>query len=424
MTFNWGAILKGSFYEQILDEMAQGSVLTNTDLIKDIKSIDLQNTPESIIELTTRICRLVTKQSYVFSINMFGPSYWRNDFLKKEKTNGLMNRALRDYDHYNQHVFMLYEENFGSSRETILYLDDQQEPHNIPYLNVLMNNAIRHLFGVSVPLGSYEYIEQLLGDDKKLIRWCEDIKSQGHHLKHFAGQTNTRIGYYHKLLRKAHEVKDLLISDADINIDLGGGFTTPEISRFFAKPFISYDILSPEKALQWNLHLDPQYEIIDMEIDLEQFRRELKDQKFCEFDVFKDDFPADQQKYNIVSFGFLSSTVRSLSPHQPDLDQNWKKFCTTFYAVLRVVALVAQGKEVSLVTFGRPHLPYMNRLINMQFKNNRVIDVVIPNKYVAYKPFTTADEFSITLKREDVRFFSRRNKDDAKRGLGLSSKKT
>lgn len=410
MMINWAQFLKQNHYEQTLKMLAQGTLATNRQLIQTLQKTELSCDPADIYKMTTSLCELVTKQSYIFNVNIFGPSYWREDLLKKPYSNGLMIRVLRARDAINHHVFMLYEDDFGSTRETILYLDSQKPPDNVPYLSVIIRNALRHIFDYQKKEDDLNLITQLFDQDQKLIRWCEEIKSQGHSLKHFAGQTNTRMGFYHHIVLQTPEVLEQLIPQAEFNIDLGGGFATPEISRLLGQSFTSYDLVSPKKSMEWNIHFDKDSKSDQFTMEESEYYKALEIQPFHEFDVFKNSFPSDKQTYNIVSFGFLNSTVRSLSEEQPETERTLKQISTTFFAVLRVVELAAQGKDVCLLTFGRPHLPYMNRLIVVRFKNNKVESVTIPKKYSAYRPFTTADEYAITLQRDDVKYFAERLK--------------
>lgn len=407
MTTNWTGLIDPSDLKKKLKYLAQGTELSNKELISQIQNLHLDiGNPSSVIEMTFSLCQLITRQSYIFNINLLGPSHWRNHLLQKKFSNGFMIRALMERDELNYHILMLYEDDFGSTRETIHYLDDQIPPHNIPYLRVILRNALIHLFNYHEKEDRLDLITELFQTDKKLLNWCEKIKSQGLPLKQFAGQTNTQVGFYHQKLSKAPEVKNLLLNPSDINIDLGGGFATPEISQLFQQKFISYDILSPEKAIDWDIFLEKDPHIQHFDFDLDEFKKKLQNQEFQKFDIFQDDFPTHYQKYNIVSFGFVSSTVRSLSENQPSFHKRWRYMGTTFYAVLRVVILAAQNKDICFLTYGRPNMPYMNRLIVCHFKDKKVTSIYIPKKYSTFRPFTIPEEHAVHMYKEDISYFS------------------
>ncbi len=391
-------------HSDFLQVMAAGTLRTNREICHDLLETEIHG--EEGIETATRlVCELLTKQSYLFSANLMGRSNWREDFLKKPVSSGMMSRTVAMPDEIEKFVMTLYEENEGATRETILYLDTQEGDHRISYLSVFLRNAVRHLgLEAKTPI-IYEQVRILFSPEKPLIQWCEKLKSEGLSLKQFAGQTNTVLGMYKKLVEENPALKKEL-QGAEHNIDLGGGFATPEVSEIFGYPFVSYDLTPPEKALEWEISFAAITGAVS-ESELARYREKLRKQPFQEFDVFTDSFPDHYETYNITSFGFLNSTITSLSTLQPEVPLDLKKFNTTFFAVKRIAELAAQGKSICFLTYGRPMLMYMNRLVLIKFADRRVTKIEVPRHKAAFRPFDVSPkEIAPELPRETFAAFS------------------
>jgi len=391
----------GSSHLETLAQMRNGTIRSNTQIIEELKTQTI-NSDESVLAATRLVCELLTKRSYSSFVSVLGPSYWRRDLLEKEYSNGLMCRISTETE---RQIFMLYEADYGSTRETVQYLDNQRDPHAVPYLLIFVRNALKNIFGSTEKEPRREMLEKLFSAEKPLIHWCEEQKKCGRQLKHFGGQTNTRLGLYHQLFFNIPELHDCLIADAECNIDLGGGFATPEISQGLGHCFTSYDLISPQKAFDWDLHFDKVFGR-DAGQAYETHMKELAGQPYQHFDVFTDDFPAHHRSYNIVSFGFINSTVTSLSEEQPEIERKMKKFNTMFFGVLRIIKLARHNKPVVFLTYGRPDAAYMNRLVILRFDGGRITDVVIPDSFLAYQPFAQPTYHTPKVSRDEIRVLS------------------
>lgn len=209
---------------------------------------------------------------------------------------------------------------------------------------------------------------------------------------------------YHSLVRQVPELKSMLIPDADYDIDLGGGFATPEISEIFSRSFVSYDILDPKRVSDWGLHLPAALGI--SEDVVRRHRQALLTQAFHQFDVFTDRFPVDGQAYNIVSFGFLNSPVNSVSVHQPALPLPLKRFATLVAGLRCILELVRLGKSVSLVAVSRPDLPLMNRIVHLRFEKGRILDISLPPHPIAQVRFAITSTLQNNLNDTELDFCS------------------
>lgn len=383
----------GPAHLEFLKKLSLGTLRSNDEMMSEIKSLHIHD-ELSRVQATRLICELLTKLSYTFYLEMFGPSNWRNDLLSKPYSNGLMCRLTSPLEMF---VFELYEENFGSTRETILFLDQQRDPHIVPYLHVILQNAASNILKIE-GAPQTEDIKKLFTHNKLLLNWCKDKIERGFQLKHFGGQTNTRPGLYVQLFRQIPELKNFLNPDAESNIDLGGGFSTPELSQGFGIKFTSYDLISPRMALEWNLKFSP---TISETEEKDHFGL-LVNQPYIEFDVFTDEFPTDFESYNITSFGFINSTVTSLSLAQEEIERELKKFNSMFYGVYRIVQLIALGKSVNVVFYGRPDLAYMNRLVMMRAHQGQIEDIRIPKHFLAHQPFSQPSYFCPKISRDQI----------------------
>ncbi|MFN7728010.1 MAG: hypothetical protein ACK5P7_02515 [Bdellovibrio sp.] len=358
----------------------------------------------TVYHATGVMCEMLTKQSLVFSANFPGNSNWRQDHFKKEYSNGMMGLAVTFLDEVIKFIFLLYEEDFGAVRETVLYLDDQREPHNIPYLSTFLRNSLGQVPGVDSSEIIFEQIRQAMGPEKFLIKWCESEKAAGHPLKAYAGMTNTLVGHYQKLFEKFPQLRSKLIQEAEINIDLGGGYSTPEVSEATDQAFVSYDIESPQGAREKGL----QFKFEDRELSVEQkqnYFSKLESQDFKRFDVFTDDFPAEASSYNITSFGFLNSSVRSQSHSRPELDRKLQDLNTMFFACWRILRLAAHGKKIALLTFGRPHYKYLNKLVVFRFADSKMIEAYVPPDLLSLSLFATKNSAGHYFSRDQIKSF-------------------
>lgn len=387
-------------HEAFLSTMKEGTLRSNAQIIEELTGLQL-NSEDQVYRAAKLMCELLTKQSLVFTVNLPGNSNWRRDLLSKENSNGMMNLAICFLDEIAKFVIQLYEEDFGSVRETIQYLDDQSEPNNIPYLSTFLRTALEHLPGIRSDEIIFEKIRQAMDSRKLLIQWCEEQKARGSALKYYGGQTNTWLGLYTELFQRMPQLPQKLIPNAEINIDLGGGFATPEVSENLGQKYTSYDLICPRDAREMGL----QFKVDKRNgktVDTEAYLDLLDTQAFQKFDVFENDFPDGHQTYNICSFGFLNSSVKSLSPARPEFPAHLQALNTMFFCCWRIVRLAAKGKNVVLLTYGRAHQSYMNKLMVFRFQEGRALEVYIPAHIHSKTVFATGGSVGHNFSRQQL----------------------
>lgn len=289
------------------------------------------------------------------------------------------------------YALQLFEEDFGHSRVVLLELTKFKPI--VAYLDVfLIQAAYSHL---NLKLENYYFpnvlpekerlIIQKLFQDTSILSWTKTLPSN---MKQFSGMTHTISGLYDWISYPEYK-ESVGFSDisknADAYYDLGGGFATPDVDRIFEKKFSSFDILSPQKALDWNVVIQvleawglPNFGInktrIQTESERQIYLKKVNAVPFVYFDVFADHFPTAAQSYVITSFGFLSSTVGSESVASKTSPGGNGYFSLTYNATKRIVELIALGKSVDLFTYQRAsEKDYRYRTMLLSFKDHRLV---------------------------------------------------
>lgn len=349
----------------------------------------------NINETTYLISRLVTIQAHEYEvIQVNNYPHWREASRAKDNItkNQMFNFAKRGkVSLVADYALQLFEKNFGNSRKILL--DLAQIRPGAGYLDVfLIQAAHSHLnlhlsnyfFPNSLPQSEKLAIEKLL-IDTSVLTW---IQSLGTSLRQFSGMTHTISGLYdwisYPKYQEATGFSDIS-TDAEAYYDLGGGFATPDVDRIFNKKFTSLDILSPQKALDWNIviqtltawHL-PKFGInqttVQTKDEREAYLQQVAQVPWIYFDVFKDHIPTSSQSYVITSFGFLSSTIGSLSTAADTVEGGNNYYSLTYWATKRIVELIAAGKSVDLFTYQRATAKnYRYRTVFLSFKNRQLI---------------------------------------------------
>lgn len=229
-----------------------------------------------------------------------------------------------------RYIFDLYAENYGHTREVLHHF--LASPNGIPYFDLLIVKAAHDTYNLSIPMTyvpnelsprSKANLKRIFADDG-LIEWA---KSRPTDLKQYSGMTNSIIGIYDWISYdnfRAATGFDQFPQAAEAYLDLGGGFATPDISRLIGKEFTSLDLLSPKDAEKWGLFFQelvswqtPKMSInatrLQTPAEREAYLAKLATTKWLFSDVFVTPLPDQFVSYFITSFGFLSSTVKSLS---------------------------------------------------------------------------------------------------------------
>lgn len=269
-----------------------------------------------------------------------------------------------------KYILQLYEENFGSTRNTVHYLASYKT--FLPSFNLLFAQALREKMKIQ-PTFHYgelspemkEGIHNLLADDT-FLNWAQ---SKAVNLRELAGNTSTVLGLYDWISYPefADKVgfKDIS-KNADVYYDLGGGFATPDISRLFGKSFTSLDVIRPPEVKKWKplIGLAESWMLPELNVEtarsltVEEYKRYaavLDKTPWKHYNIFKDALPADHQSYVFTSFSFLGSAVGTSVNSAPYMQryQYNRVFATTYVGVRRIVDLIAQGKKVDLFVYLR-----------------------------------------------------------------------
>lgn len=370
--------------EAFLERLGSGSRRSNEALIQALADVHVSD--EETLDRAVRIvARLVTKEPLTFMRACLGASHWQARVSDPDIPTRVMRLAGSRMNAVNRKLFELYERDAGSTRRTLHRLDELAEhpEHAVPYLEVLMQNAVAAVFGVaeaSQERIANEWLPRLLDDDAALLGWIERVVATGGAIKLYAGSTNTILGIYDWIKDEPGLGFSRIPIEAEARFDLGAGFGTPYLEDLFGTSFVALDVHPPAQARSLGLALAVQRGRRSQRRALEAAEHEayyqrLDRQPWRRYDVFEGPLPADAASYLVVSFGFLSSTVTSLSPHQPVLPPKLRPLQTTVTALRRVLELAALGKDVALFTLHRATArAYMNRAIFLRFRDHRLVD--------------------------------------------------
>lgn len=369
---------------KILREMHEGTSRSNAEVLEQLGGLRVGD-HDATWKAAHLMGLLLTREPYTFMEAQIGPSHLGNRVRRGEHPTRVLRAMASRGNRINRIVFDLYEQDFGRTRETLHRLDELScDPrHHVPYFEILLQNAIANVLPEARLHGegvARKTIERMVDDEGRLLAWVEDIVGRGLALKNVGGETHTILGVYDKFFR----LMDLSVvpRDCDVNYDVGGGFAGPDLERMFGIPFVSLDVTPPSAAREFGVvlkrvrpHGNGRTERVALAAeDREEYLQRLDAQAYIDFDVFRDDFDPSYGRYLITSFGFLSSTVASLSKHQPALPRALRKTATTFLGMWRVAKLVAQGKDVSLLTIARPTArPRMNRAVFLRFCEHELV---------------------------------------------------
>jgi hypothetical protein len=371
--------------DAFLERLAVGSRRSNEELLATLGEHAV--TDDAAVDRATKIvARLVTKQPLTYMRACLGASHLQAHVTDPALPSRVTRLVASRANAVNRRVFELYERDFGSTRRSLHRLDELAEhpEHMVPYFEVLVQNAVSAIFGVAEAHQqrlAAPWVERLLGDDAALLGWIEAVVARGDALKLYGGDTNTLLGIYDWIRDDPTLGFSRIPIDAESRFDLGAGFGTPYLEDVFGTSFVALDLRAPGEARKLGLALAvqagprSQRRALDA-AEHEAYYQRLDRQPWRRFDVFADAFPTDAASYLVVSFGFLSSTVTSLSPAQPpNVPPRLRPLQTTFTALRRVIELVGHGKDVSLFTFHRAtSRAYMNRAIFLRFVGGRLSD--------------------------------------------------
>jgi len=370
----------------LLESLHEGPKETNAELIGAIGDIDVRGF-EAEEAAGRAVCRLLSRTAYGYMRAQLGPSHFLDRIKDARHPTRTMRLLASRLNAVNRRVVMLYEEDFGTTRETLHRLGElsAKAKHVVPYFEVFVRAAAESELGGEAWDGTTlaeSIVPRLFGQDALLLRFAEGIVERGESLKTYGGETNTILGVYAWLADPAVFDLSRIPRDAEANLDLGGGFATPEVTDLFGVPFTSLDVCPPTRARELDIAFarkgtrgGSEGRVRVGPEEREAFLQRLDAQPWRPFDVFSDGFDPALRKVVITSFGFLSSSVVSLSSSQSKLPARLRASNNTYCAVRSVTELVGRGADVSLLTVQRStNRALMNRAVFLRFRDHRLVD--------------------------------------------------
>ncbi len=383
---------------ETLRSMVVGSPRTNARIIEDLAALALDD--EGPLVASELLCELVTRRPYVHVVTrLSGGPLLRHIRQDKRAGNGPLNRAwlgaLRRKG-LAARLLERYRQGYGSAQALVHELNAERP--RIVDLDGLLNNALIDLRDPSASeledkKKCRSWLDELI-DERGLLRdWCADKRAQGVQLHELGGLTQTVIGGYDWIADPQHATGwDRLPRDADVLVDLGGGYATADVSRLFGAQLTSHDLQPPGRADELGLR---RFRVADGRLqdaphllaatrwqsdeEAADYARQRRGTPFVLDDIFEGAFDERQHKFTIVSFGFAGTVAPSASPRAASADAlgpgGLGPMFTVLVAARRTLALAAKGKDVSLFWYPRgSRIAQLNVTIMLRFDRGRLVD--------------------------------------------------
>jgi hypothetical protein len=368
-------------YQQFVKQVSKGTSYSNTELLEQINNLDKDS--EDYHELLTRLLVLLATKKPILipQVKLSNRTAW----MQYMKSNAIDTKAsamantikMLDKSPINQWVINLYEENWANTRLLVNYVNGLQSRDKVPYLHILLKTLFKNMFDRK--LETEQDLKDLMARTDLIDNVVATSITLGG-LKKISGETATNTGIYTWLTTSGDfNVLTDVIANANAAYDLGGGYCTPALSMQFKKKLISLDLIDPKTARTDNvvIAVDP-----SLEMGTIQYLDLLDQQKWEQFDVFVSNINNQFDSYFITSFGFATSTVVSID------NKTW--IDTSYSAIKCITKLIAEGKDVYFILYGRPTARiHQNKVIGMRFVNKELVSTEIyqdpfsqDNKYV------------------------------------------
>lgn len=343
---------------------------TSKQIVKDMLAFDcIDSTTRD--EFTLKLMQLITKEPLIVNSFKLSPSHLRSYLysIKDRKPKKTMMHIMMKHYLFNPRVRKIvefYENNVGNTRKIMHYLNDLKGKDKVPYVWMLFKSLMKKMYDQD------EWSDKCLKNivtNKDTIKHIKELQERSTGLKVYGGETNTNCQFYDHLANEPDfDIDYESIAEAEYRADLGGGLATPYISMLLGAEYVAHDLYDPKERAH------DEYINITTPIGMHnhEYRELLAKQPWKEFNVYdKEGYPKDYDKYSIVSFGFLTSTVKTIDP----MDKTEHNFVsTTYHGVQQIMDLVALGKEVHCLFYGRPTIKtYDNVVIQLKFKDNRCV---------------------------------------------------
>lgn len=360
----------------MLDEktVLKGEIIDAEALIRDID--DIPDDDYYVESLATIFTRIAVQKPLITKVAQIGPSALRSYLIQngmnQENVGSSLFNLIASFDKNdtNRELVLLYENDYGNTRELLHYLNSLDGENKIPYISRFLMSISNLRYKKSVSL-------KLMLADNGLIPFIKEL-SKTTSLKKYAGETNTNCRIYDWIMDDCPIWDDVIVR-ANCAIDLGGGYATPYLSLLFGKVLTSYDLIDPRSCRE----LDIQF-VLPHYITRKEYLNLLDNQPWQPFDVFEGRFPTNKEVYFITSFGFATSTVRSIG--KGSSHNNWLQL--THECFRRIAELVSLGKEVYFFFYGRPTVRVnRNKIMAFHLKDRKVA-----NHFLLSDPFSMEED--------------------------------
>ena len=357
-------------YLQFTKEVSRGTSKSNTEILSLING--LNHTDEDYLEEWTRLLVfLITKKPLVTPMVALDKN---TNWARYMKSNGIDTKAsamantikMLDKNPVNEWIISAYEDNWANTRMLVNYINGLTGKDKVPYIQVFLRSMYKIIHNGEKLKTEEQLREMLVRTD--LIDQVVGASVRLAGLKAIGGETATNPGFYSWLTEDGNtdfKVLSDVIQSAEVAYDLGGGFCTPALSWQFNKKLIGLDLINPSEARNDPVPIN----MTGMSVTVEEYFDLLDQQPWQEFDVFLNHIDSSANSYFITSFGFASSTVSA--PNKTWID-------TTYSAVKCIAELIAAGKDVYFILYGRPTIRVQqNKVIGMRFNNYELLDTEI-----------------------------------------------
>jgi len=359
-------------YLQFTKEVSRGTSKSNAEILSLINELD--HTDDDYLEQLTRLLVfLITKKPLVTPIVALDKN---TNWMQYMKSNGIDTKAsamantikMLDKNPVNEWIITAYEDNWANTRMLVNYINGLTGKDKVPYIQVFLRSMYKIIHN-GEKLKTEEQLRDMLTRPDLIDQVvAASVRLSG--LKAIGGETTTNPSYYSWLTQDGNtdfRVLSDVIQSAEVAYDLGGGYCTPALSWQFNKKLIGLDLIDPAEA-----RTDPvPINMTGMSVTVEEYFDLLDQQPWQEFNVFLNHIDSSANSYFITSFGFVSSTVSGGFANKTWID-------TTYSAVKCIAELIAAGKDVYFILYGRPTIRVQqNKVIGMRFNNYELLDTEI-----------------------------------------------
>ncbi len=265
----------------------------------------------------------------------------------------------------------LFNEDFGFSGQIMqAFFRDREQQDVFPYLHTfLLTILVHHRKDVRVNellrAGPQRTTEASAGWRQVLEELCLDptvadyVLNLKMPLRFYGGGTHTILGYHHWDFANFFGPFN---READFIGDLGGGFATADVSAAAGGvPMVCFDIQSPNPYDSDANNLLIRQKSVGLAKCLmgsarEEYIERQAQVPWIAWDALGStsflEIIGERASYGFISTGFLTSTVRPVNEEGWISTRQYHE--VTNLTSLRIMELVALGKDVSLFTSGRP----------------------------------------------------------------------